>query len=153
MIDILRGERSFKMKNKSTKQMWIYAGVLFAVALILILVTTITQWKLIGENGNLQVLDSFTQSSNQRIEQLTGENVKLKEELTKTQKELSSLKEALVSSENENAYMKDENEKLYSLIDSYLKGNKKDVREKLKSFSKEQLDAVLPGFYDEASNL
>ncbi len=141
------------MKNKSTKQMWIYAGVLFAVALILILVTTITQWKLIGENGNLQVLDSFTQSSNQRIEQLTGENVKLKEELAKTQKELSSLKEALVSLESENAYMKDENEKLYSLINSYLDGDKKAVREKIKSFSKEQLDAVLPGFYDEASNL
>lgn len=141
------------MKNKSTKQMWIYAGVLFAVALILILVTTITQWKLIGENGNLQVLESFTQSSNQRIEQLTDENVKLKEELSNAQKELVALKEALVSSENENAYIKDENEKLYSLIGSYLKGDKKAVREKLKSFSKEQLDAILPGFYDDASNL
>ena len=148
------------MKNKNTKQMWVYAGVLFIVALALILVTTLTQWKLIPENGNLQVLDSFTQNSNQRIEQLTAETVTLKNQLLEVQRNydevnakytaLQAEHDALKSDE---AFLNASNEKVYSLINAYLNNNKTAVREQLKNFSKEELEAILPGFYDKASKL
>ena len=148
------------MKNKNTKQMWIYASVLFIVALALILVTTLTQWKLILENNNLQVLDSFTQNSNQRIEQLTNETVVLKNQLLEAQHnfddinakytELQTQYEALKS---DKAFLDASNAKVYSLVNAYINNNKTAVKEQLKNFSKEELDAILPGFYDKANKL
>ena len=138
--------------------MWIYAGVLFIVALALILITTITQWKLIPENGNLQVLDSFTQNSNQRIDQLTTETVNLKNQLNETQRTLDEInaKYQQLYTEHETlksdkAFLDASNTKIYSLLNAYFKNDKTAVREQIKNFSKEELDAILPGFYDIAN--
>lgn len=147
------------MKNKNTKQMWIYAGILFIVALALILLTTITQWKLVPEYGNLQVLDSFTQNSNQRIDQLTAETVTLKNQLNASQQDLDALKSEYTNLQaqyeklkSDKAFLDASNTKVYSLLNAYLKNDKTAVREQIKNFSKEELDAILPGFYDKAIN-
>ena len=148
------------MKNKSTKQMWIYACILFIIALALILLTTLTQWKLVPESGNLQLLDTFTQNSAQRIDQLNQENVELKTELNQKESDFSKLTESYNSllSEYETlkgdkAFLDASNKKLYNLINAYLSNDKESVREQIKEFSKEELDAVLPGFYDKAIKL
>lgn len=148
------------MKNKNTKQMWIYAGSLFLIAIILITVTTLTQWKLIPENGNLQVLKSFSQNSNQRIDQLTEENVNLKNKLDDISKEYENAKstnEELLkqyeSVNSEKEFMEASNEKIFSLLNSYLSNDKSAVKEQIANFSKEELESVLPGFYDKANNI
>lgn len=148
------------MKNKNTKQMWIYAGILFIIAIALISITTITQWKLIPENGNLQVLNSFSQNSNQRIDQLTQENVDLKNKLDSVTKEYENAKasnEELVKQyelvNSDKNFIDASNKKLFSLLNAYLSNNKFSVKQQLANFSKEELEAVLPGFYDKANNM
>lgn len=148
------------MKNKNTKQMWIYAASLFLIAIILITITTITQWKLIPQNGNLQVLKSFSQNSNQRIDQLTEENVNLKNKLDSVTKEYENAKSAneeLVKEyetlNSDKKFIEASNEKLFSLLNAYFANDKASVKEQLSNFSKEELDAALPGFYEKASNM
>ena len=148
------------MKNKNSKQMWIYASVLFIVALALIMITTIFQWKLVPEHGNLQVLDSFTQTSNERIDQLTNETVELKNQLNNVQSETEALKNEnhnlktqLDAQTGEKAYLEASNKKIYSLLNAYFADDEKAVKEQLSNFSKEELEAILPGFYDMANKL
>ena len=54
---------------------------------------------------------------------------------------------------NDKAFSDASNTKLYSLLNAYFKTKKTAVKEQLKNFSKEELDAILPGFYDKANNL
>lgn len=148
------------MKNKNTKQMWTYAGILFLIAIALITITTITQWKLIPESGNLQVLKSFSQNSNQRIDQLTQENVDLKNKLDSVTKEYENAKasnEELIKQyevlNSDKSFVDASNKKLFSLLNAYFSNNKAAVKEQLANFSKEELESVLPGFYDKANSM
>ncbi len=148
------------MKNKNTKQMWVYACFLFVIALALIVLTTIMQWKLVPESNNLQLLDTLTQNTTDRINQLNQENIDLTNALTKKQNELTELINSYntLSSEyetlkNDKAFLDASNKKLYNLINAYIKNDFESVREQIKEFSKEELDSILPGFYDMANKL
>lgn len=148
------------MKNKSTKQMWIYAGILFIIALALIMITTITQWKLVPESSNLQLLDTFTQNTTQRMDQLNQENINLKNQLNEKTSELTALTNSYNELYTENETLKSDkafsdasNKKLYNLINAYINDDVSEVREQIKEFSREELNSILPGFYDKANKM
>lgn len=46
--------------KKSTKSLWIYAAVLFIIAIGLIFTATILQARLISSDGDIEVLGTFT---------------------------------------------------------------------------------------------
>ena len=63
--------------KKSTKALWIYTGILFSIAIVLIIITTFMQTKIVDDNGNLSVMGTLMATSEQKIKNLQNENVQL----------------------------------------------------------------------------
>ena len=102
--------------KKSTKTLWIYTGILFSIAILLILVTTFTQSKIVDDNGDLSVLGTLTATSKQKIINLQNENIKLGEEINALKQEHAALLESsatLVQEAEDEQALKEKVAKLY----------------------------------------
>ncbi len=138
--------------KKSTKKLWIYITVLFSIAIVLILVTTFTQSKIVDNDGNLSVLGSLTATSKEKIVNLQNENANLKAELeaVKTENiELKSNAETALTASTEQQRLK---EQVASLYKAYTSGDHDKMKELISQLTKEQIDERIPGLYDKVQN-
>lgn len=138
--------------KKSTKSLWIYAAVLFIIAIGLICSATILQARLISSDGDIWVLGTFTQNANQNIENLTNENIRLSGELdavTKSNQELKTKYDELKAQRDKDDQTRELLKQIYTAYDS------KDydaLAPLLEKITQEEADMFLPGFYETASN-
>ena len=79
--------------KKSTKSLWIYAAVLFILAIGLIFTATILQARMISDDGEIEVLGTFTKNTKQSIADLTDKNIQLTNELAALQQQTATLQE------------------------------------------------------------
>ena len=100
--------------NSKVKFLWIYTGILFSFALILIIFAYLTQNNISKEN---EVINKNMSGYKASIENLTKENEKLKAELDKLNTELAEEKD--INSNNNSYFTSNEKRKKYVL---YLRG-------------------------------
>lgn len=136
--------------KKSTKSLWIYAAVLFLVAIGLIFITTLTQARLVSHEGSFEVLGTFNKNAQQSIAILTDENVKLSNELNEANVKIEKYQQdnaALQAAADTSAQMQ---KKVADLYRAYNAEDYETLSALLGEFTKESLDTYLPGFYDVA---
>lgn len=124
--------------NSKVKFLWIYTGILFSFALILIVFAYLTQNNISKENEAINKNMSGYKAS---IENLTKENENLKSQLEKLNTELSDAKNKnekyLELEKNENTEeIKSVNETLKKAVDELVKGNRKNAKNIVKDVDK-----------------
>lgn len=135
--------------NKSTKSLWIYAAVLFLAAIGLIFLTTITQARLVKNNGDFEVLGTLNENARQNVVRLTQENVALQNKINRLEdenKQLSAELESLKTAQDADQTIKQVVAQAY---DAYAKKDYETLEALMENITKEQLDTYLPGFYAE----
>lgn len=136
--------------KKSTKSLWIYAAVLFLIAIGLILLTTLTQARLVNHDGNFEVLGTLNENAQKNVSRLTEENIALQGELSTLKNENETLKAELDSAH----VTATASETLLNTVASLYSARQAEDYESLDSLlsgvTKEQLEPYLPGFYDQA---
>lgn len=133
--------------KKSTKTLWIYTAILFSIAILLILVTTFTQSKIVDDNGDLSVLGTLTATSKQKIINLQNENIKLGEELNALQQEHTALLEsstALVQRTEEEQALKEKVAKLYQ---AYAEDDYDTMQALMEELTEAQVNERIPSLY------
>lgn len=133
--------------KKSTKTLWIYTAILFSIAILLILVTTFTQSKIVDDNGNLSVLGTLTATSKQKIINLQNENIKLGEELNALKQEHAALLEssaALVKTSEEEQALKEKVAKLYK---AYAEDDYETMQTLMEELTEAQINDRIPSLY------
>lgn len=124
--------------NSKVKFLWIYTGILFSFALILIVFAYLTQNNISKENEAINKNMSGYKAS---IENLTKENENLKSQLEKLNTELSDVKDKNAKyfeiEKNENTEeIKRVNETLKKAVDELAKGNRKNAKNIVKDVDK-----------------
>ena len=133
--------------KKSTKALWIYTGVLFSIAIVLIIITTFMQTKIVDDNGNLSVMGTLMATSEQKIKNLQNENVQLSTELNALKQEHAATVEnasALESKINEEQAVKEKVAKLYQ---AYADGDVEAMEKLLAELTEEQIEERIPTLY------
>ena len=133
--------------KKSTKALWIYTGVLFSIAIVLIIITTFMQTKIVDDNGNLSVMGTLMATSEQKIKNLQNENVQLSTELNALKQEHAATVEnasALESKINEEQAVKEKVAKLYQ---AYADGDVEAMEKLLGELTEEQIEERIPTLY------
>lgn len=133
--------------KKSTKTLWIYTAILFSIAILLILVTTFTQSKIVDDNGNLSVLGTLTATSKQKIINLQNENIKLGEELNVLKQEHAELLEssaALIKQSEEEQVIKEKVAKLYK---AYAEDDYGTMQSLMEELTEAQINERIPSLY------
>ena len=133
--------------KKSTKTLWIYTGVLFSIAIVLILVTTFTQSQIVDDNGDLSVLGTLTATSKQKIINLQNENVKLGNELAALQQEHAQLLEnsaSLVEDAETEQALKEKVAKLYK---AYAEDDYETMQILIEKLTEAQVEERIPSLY------
>lgn len=124
--------------NSKVKFLWIYTGILFSFALILIVFAYLTQNNISKENEAINKNMSGYKAS---IENLTKENEDLKSQLEKLNTELSDAKDKNAKyfeiEKNENTEeIQSVNETLKKAVDEFAKGNRKNAKNIVKDVDK-----------------
>lgn len=124
--------------NSKVKFLWIYTGILFSFALILIVFAYLTQNNISKENEAINKNMSGYKAS---IENLTKENENLKSQLEKLNTELSDVKDKNAKyfeiEKNENTEeIQSVNETLKKAVDELAKGNRKNAKNIVKDVDK-----------------
>ena len=124
--------------NSKVKFLWIYTGILFSFALILIVFAYLTQNNISKENEAINKNMSGYKAS---IENLTKENEDLKSQLEKLNTELSDAKDKnekyFEIEKNENTEeIQSVNETLKKAVDELAKGNRKNAKNIVKDVDK-----------------
>lgn len=135
--------------QKNTKHLWIYTGILFFVALILIVIAYFTQSNIINETKQIQ--ESNLNVMQKSVTQLTEENRKLKtdcDEKAKTIKEQSQIIEKYKEKETESILSKEIDEKLAMAYDSFASGNKNEAKNMVLNIDREKLSNIQQKIYD-----
>lgn len=136
--------------KKSTKSLWIYAAVLFLIAIGLILLTTLTQARLVNQDGNFEVLGTLNENAQKNVSRLTEENIALQGELNTVKTENEALSEELDSARS----AADASQNLLNTIGALYSAQQAEDYETLEALlsgvTKEQIEPYLPGFYDQA---
>ncbi len=133
--------------KKSTKALWIYTGVLFSIAIVLIIITTFMQTKIVDDNGNLSVMGTLMATSEQKIKNLQNENVQLSTELNALKQEHAATVEnasALEAKINEEQAVKEKVAKLYQ---AYADGDVEAMEKLLGELTEEQIEERIPTLY------
>ncbi len=133
--------------KKSTKTLWIYTAILFSIAILLILVTTFTQSKIVDDDGNLSVLGTLTATSKQKIINLQNENIKLGEEINALKQEHTALLEssaALTQAAEEEQALKEKVAKLYQ---AYADDDYDTMQSLMGELSEAQVEERIPSLY------
>ena len=134
--------------KKSTKKLWIYITILFSIAIVLILVTTFTQSKIVDNEGNLSLLGTLTATSKEKIVNLQTENANLKAELDTVKADNEQLK---IDAEAYNATITEQQalkEKTAALYKAYVEGDTEKMQLYFSQLTKEQIEERIPGLYD-----
>ena len=138
--------------KKSTKTLWIYTAVLFSIAILLILVTTFTQSKIVDDDGNLSVLGSLTATSKQKINNLQEINLQLINELNALKQAQEETQAAL---DTANQSLQDEQavkEKVAKLYKAYADDDYETMKAMLEEVSQTQVDERIPTLYKRVKN-
>lgn len=136
--------------KKSTKSLWIYAAVLFIIAIGLIFTATILQARLIDDGDGIEVLGTFTKNTRQNIENLTNENIRLANELAEQNKKNESLQSDYNTLKEQNDKTLQTKELVKQMYDLYSKKDYKALEPLLSQITAEEADEFLPGFYETA---
>lgn len=136
--------------KKSTKSLWIYAAVLFIIAIGLIFTATVLQARLISSDGDIEVLGTFTKNTKQNIENLTNENIRLTNELTEQNKKNESLQSEYNTLKEQNDKTLQTKELIKQMYDMYSKKDYNALEPLLSQITPEEADEFLPGFYETA---
>ncbi len=136
--------------KKSTKSLWIYAAVLFIIAIGLIFTATILQARLIDDGDGIEVLGTFTKNTRQNIENLTNENIRLTNELAEQNKKNESLQSDYNTLKEQNDKTLQTKELVKQMYDLYSKKDYKALEPLLSQITAEEADEFLPGFYETA---
>ncbi len=136
--------------KKSTKSLWIYAAVLFIIAIGLIFTATILQARLIDDGDGIEVLGTFTKNTRQNIENLTNENIRLTNELAEQNKKNESLQSDYNTLKEQNDKTLQTKELVKQMYDLYSKKDYKALEPLLSQITPEETDEFLPGFYETA---
>ena len=139
--------------KKSTKSLWIYAAVLFIIAIGLIFTATILQARLISSDGDIEVLGTFTKNTKQNIENLTNENIRLTNELAEQNKKNESLQSDYNTLKEQNDKTLQTKELVKQMYDLYSKKDYKALEPLLSQITPEEADEFLPGFYETAKKV
>lgn len=139
--------------KKSTKSLWIYAAVLFIIAIGLIFTATILQARLISSDGDIEVLGTFTKNTKQNIENLTNENIRLANELAEQNKKNESLQSDYNTLKEQNDKTLQTKELVKQMYDLYSKKDYKALEPLLSQITPEEADEFLPGFYETAKKV
>ncbi|OQB13154.1 MAG: hypothetical protein BWY15_01954 [Firmicutes bacterium ADurb.Bin193] len=136
--------------QKSTKALWLYAAILLLIAIGLIFLTTLTQVRLVSHNGTFEILGTFTENASQNVARLTQENIDLQNELAdlkEKSRQMATELETIKASAGADNTMK---ATIANIYNAYDKNDTETLQALMATVTKEQLDAYLPGFYDEA---
>ena len=136
--------------KKSTKSLWIYAAVLFIIAIGLIFMATVLQARLISSDGDIEVLGTFTKNTKQNIENLTNENIRLANELVEQNKKNESLQSDYNTLKEQYDKAMQTKELVKQMYDLYSKKDYKALEPLLSQITPEEADDLLPGFYETA---
>ena len=136
--------------KKSTKSLWIYAAVLFIIAIGLIFMATILQARLIDDGDGIEVLGTFTKNTRQSIENLTNENIRLTNELTEQNKKNESLQSEYNTLKEQNDKTLQTKELIKQMYDMYSKKDYNALEPLLSQITPEEADEFLPDFYETA---
>ena len=134
--------------KKSTKTLWIYTAVLFSIAILLILVTTFTQSKIVDDDGNLSVLGSLTATSKQKINNLQEINMQLTNELNAIKQTQAETQAAL---DSVNQTIQDEQavkEKVAKLYKAYADDDYETMKVLIESVTQTQVEERIPTLYN-----
>lgn len=135
--------------KKNIRYLWIYTGILFSVALLLIIFAYFTQSNIINETKQIQ--EKNLNGMQKSVTQLTEDNRKLKtecEKLTKTVDEQNQIIETYKEKETESILTKEVDEKLAMAYDSYAGGKKSEAKNMLISIDREKLTNIQQKIYD-----
>lgn len=138
--------------KKSTKTLWIYTGVLFSIAIILIIITTFMQSKIVDDNGNLSVMGTLTATSEQKIINLQNENVKLTTELTAAKQENTASVEKIAELENKISEEEKIKEKVAKLYKAYADGDVETMEQLIDELTEKQIEDRIPTLYKRVIN-
>ena len=133
-----RGTLQEKAMNSKVKFLWIYTGILFSFALILIIFAYLTQNNISKEN---EVINKNMSGYKASIENLTKENEKLKAELDKLNTELAEEKDINskyfeIEKNADTEEIAATNEKIKNAFSEYAKGNKNGAKNIVKDIDK-----------------
>ncbi len=137
--------------KKSTKSLWLYAAVLFIIAIALIITATLLQARVISpDTGEIEVLGTFTRDIKQSVTNLTEENVSLTNKLHEITAQNDSLKTELdtvkASYEKELAN-KETVKQMYVALD---KKDYEALEPLLAQITAEEADTYIEGLYAQA---
>lgn len=133
--------------KKGTKSLWIYTAILFSIAIVLILLTTLTQSKIVDNDGNLSVLGSFTATSKEKIINLQNENIALLDELNTLQEanaRAQAAADGLAETVQTEQTLKENVAKLYA---AYADDDDSTMRALLTTLTEDQINERIPGLY------
>ncbi len=133
--------------KKSTKALWIYTGILFSIAIVLIIITTFMQTKIVDDNGNLSVMGTLMATSEQKIKNLQNENVQLTTELNNLKQEHTATVEAVSALEVKISDEQAVKEKVAKLYRAYADGDVETMEKLIDALTEEQIEERIPTLY------
>ena len=116
--------------KKNTKYLWIYTGILFSIALVLILIAWVTQFTTRDE------IESQTTGAKEGLVKVSNENSSLKEQLKEKDAQIANLNteiEKYKTKETEWLSSKGIDETLATAYEKYLNGEKEEAKNMVKS--------------------
>lgn len=137
--------------KKTTKSLWIYAAVLFIIAIVLILTATLLQARVISpDSGEIEVLGTFTRDLKQNVTTLTEENVSLTSKLNETTAQNEQLKAELDSVKA--AYEKEiaNKEIVKKMYEAYSNDDYTSLEPLFSQITAEEADTYIKGLYKKA---
>lgn len=137
--------------KKTTKSLWIYAAVLFIIAIALIITATLLQARVISpDTGEIEVLGTFTRDIKQSVTELTDENVNLTtrlHEATAQNEQLTNELDALRTEHEKELKNKETVKQIYAALEA------KDytaLEPLLAQITADDADTYIEGLYDDA---
>ena len=116
--------------KKNTRYLWIYTGILFSIALVLILIAWFTQYSDKGE------VESQTAGAKDGLVKVTNENSALKDALSQKDAEIANLSSEIEKykvKETEWLSSKGIDETLATAYEKYINGEKEEAKNMIKS--------------------
>ncbi|MBE7052848.1 MAG: hypothetical protein E7391_01050 [Ruminococcaceae bacterium] len=116
--------------KRNTKYLWIYTGILFSIALVLILIAWVTQFTTRDE------IESQTTGAKEGLVKVSNENSSLKEQLKEKDAQIANLNteiEKYKTKETEWLSSKGIDETLATAYEKYLNGEKEEAKNMVKS--------------------
>lgn len=135
--------------KKNIRYLWIYTGILFTVALFLIIFAYLTQSNIISETKEIQ--ESNNTLMQKSLTQLTEENTQLKNEVAQKDaliEEQRQIIEKYTEKETETLLSKETDEKFVMAYEKYVAGSKTEAKNMISTYTRENLSNIQQKIYD-----